>query len=223
MDAVRAIRQLGGTLNDVVLAVLAGALRRFLHRRGLDTGNLDFRVMMPVNVRSADTRRALGNQVTMLLARLPLDEAAPRARLDRVIVETARAKRSHQAIGVQAIEELSDWTSPTLLVQFGRMTAASRPFNLVVTNVPGPPCAAYMLGARMTACFPLVPLYQNQALGVALFSYDGRLHWGFNADWDALPDLHDLVQAVEDEVEALAEAAGGGQAARVSASSVGSR
>ena len=80
-----------------------------------------------------------------------------------------------------------------------------------------------MLGARMTSCFPLVPLYQNQALGVALFSYDGRLHWGFNADWDALPDLHDLVQAVEDEVEALAEAAGEGQAARVSASSAGSR
>jgi WS/DGAT/MGAT family acyltransferase len=223
MDTIRGIRQLGGTLNDVVLAVLAGALRRFLHRRGLDPGTLDFRVMMPVNVRSADTRHALGNQVTMLLARLPLDEAAPRARLDRVIVETGRAKRSHQGLGVQTIEELSDWTSPTLLVQFGRLTAASRPFNMIVTNVPGPPCASYMLGARMTSCFPLVPLYQNQALGVALFSYDGRLHWGFNADWDALPDLHDLVQAVEDEVEALAEAAGGGQGARVSASSAGSR
>lgn len=223
METIRAIRQLGGTLNDVVLAVLAGALRRFLHRRGLAIDELDFRVMLPVNVRSADTRHALGNQVTMLVARLPLDAASPRVRLERVIAETSRVKRSHQGLGVQAIEELSDWTSPTLLVQFGRLTASSRPFNLVVTNVPGPSIPVYLLGARMTSCFPLVPLYQNQALGVALFTYDGRLHWGFNADWDALPDLHDLVQAVDDEVDALAELADAGQAARVGASSARNR
>jgi hypothetical protein len=83
---------------------------------------------------------------------------------------------------------------------FGRLTTMTRPYNLIVTNVPGPPSPVYVAGARLTACYPLVPLFANQALGIALFSYDGRLHWGFNADWDALPDLHDLVAAVDHEL-----------------------
>jgi hypothetical protein len=112
---------------------------------------------------------------------------------------------------VQTIEELSDHTFTTLFTLFARVAAASRPFNLVVTNVPGPSFPVYVLGSRMSACFPLVPLYQNQALGIALFSYDGRLWWGFNADWDALPDLHDIVEAVDHEIASLARLAGGAE------------
>jgi hypothetical protein len=89
------------------------------------------------------------------------------------------------------------------MVQFANLTALARPFNVVVTNVPGPPVPVYLRGARMLAAYPLVPLFANQALGIALFSYAGKLHWGFNADWDALPDLHDLVAAVEQEITAL--------------------
>ncbi len=209
LDTVKAIRaRLGGTVNDVVLAIVSGALRRFLHRRGVEVARLDVRAMVPVNVRTTSDRGSMGNRVAMLVARLPLDARDPGERLARVVHETAALKHSHQAAGVQALEELSDHSFTTLFTLFARVAAVSRPFNLVVTNVPGPPLPVYVLGAQMLACYPLVPLYQNQALGIALFSYDGRLHWGFNADWDALPDLHDLVEAVGTEFEALCRVAG---------------
>jgi WS/DGAT/MGAT family acyltransferase len=202
-EAIRDVKaRLGGTVNDVALTVVAGAMRRFLHRRGLSVDTLDFRAMLPVNARAA-ADGGLGNKVTMLLARLPLDEPDPRRRLERVVAETRERKGSRQAIGVRTIEELSDRIDNGLFIEFARLTARSRPFNLVVTNVPGPQFPVYMLGAPMRACYPLVPLYQNQALGIALFSYDNRLFWGFNADWDALPDLHDLVEAVDHEFETL--------------------
>jgi WS/DGAT/MGAT family acyltransferase len=189
--------RLGATVNDVVLAVLAGALRRFLHRRGVEVDDLDFRAMVPVNVRAAGEH--LGNRVAMMAVRLPLEAGDPETRLRRVVEETTRAKRSHQAAGIQALEDLSDRTFTSLFTEFARMAALSQPYNVVVTNVPGPQFAVYVLGARMLACYPVVPLFRNQGLGVALFSYDGRLYWGFNADWDVLPDLHDLVTAVEAE------------------------
>jgi diacylglycerol O-acyltransferase len=193
----------GGTVNDVVLAVLAGALRAFFHRRGIDTKALDFRVMVPVNVRDATTRSDFGNQVAMVVVPLPIGERSPVGRMERTVEATRKVKRSRQAAGMQSIEALSDVTSPALMADFAWLTALARPFNLVTTNVPGPPVPVYAAGARMLACYPLVPLFKNQALGVALFSYDGRLHWGFNADWDALPDLHDLVAAVERELATI--------------------
>jgi WS/DGAT/MGAT family acyltransferase len=208
LEEIRKIRKaLGGTINDVVLAITSGALRRFLHRRGDDVDGLDFRVMMPVNVRTAETRNQLGNQVAMITARLPLDEPSARHRLERVIAETTRSKASPQASGMQAPEEISDGAVTTLFTQFARLTARSRPFNVIVTNVPGPSFPIWLLGAKMLSVAPLVPLFENQALGIALFSYDGRLFWGFNADWDVLPDLHELVLAAHHELEALASAA----------------
>jgi WS/DGAT/MGAT family acyltransferase len=193
----------GGTVNDVVLCILAGALSRFLHRRGIDVGPIDFRVMVPVNVRTEATQRDVGNRVAMIVVPLPLAERDPLARLERVVAETQRAKRSKQAVGMQSLEDLSDATFTTLFSEFARLTALSRPYNLVVTNVPGPSFPVYVCGARMVACYPLVPLFANQALGVAIFSYAGRLFFGFNADWDMLPDLHDLVEGVDREIELL--------------------
>ena len=201
LEALKRVRRRhGGTVNDVVLAVLAGALRRFLHGRGLDPKDLDFRVMVPVNVRDAGSRDHVGNRVAMMVVRLPLDESDPVRRLQRTVAETARVKRSRQAAGMQLIESLSDATFPALMVQMANLTAMARPYNVVTTNVPGPPIPVYVAGARMLSCYPLVPLFANQALGIALFSYAGRLHWGFNADWDAMPDLHDFVLAVEREL-----------------------
>ena len=194
----------GGTVNDVVLSTLAGALGRFLYRRGFDPDRLDFRVMVPVNIRDSLTRRDVGNRVAMMVVRLPLAERDPIRRLERTVAETQRAKRSKQASGIQSLESLSDSTFTSLMVEFARVTSMARPYKLVVTNVPGPPAPVYVAGARMVACYPLVPLFANQALGVALFSYDGRLYWGFNADWDTLPDLHELVEAVDREVATLA-------------------
>jgi WS/DGAT/MGAT family acyltransferase len=203
LNALKAVRKRHeGTVNDVVLSILAGALGTFLRRRATDPSGLDFRVMVPVNVRDDATRQDLGNRVAMMVVKLPIGERDPAQRLRRTIEETRRVKQSRQAAGVRLIETFSDAAAPALMVQFARVTTMARPFNLVTTNVPGPPIPVYVAGARMLACFPLVPLYANQALGVALFSYDGRLHWGFNADWDALPDLHDLVRAVEHEIAA---------------------
>src|SRR5262249_51883149 len=154
-----------GTVNDVVLAVLSGALGRFLHQRGLDAARLDVRAMLPVNVRDA-ADRDMGNRVASIVASLPLGERDPRLRLERVTAVTQAAKHSRQAAGMKMIEDLGDRTFPSLFIQFARLAARSRPFNLIVTNVPGPSFPVYVLGAQMRGCYPLVPLFQNQALGV---------------------------------------------------------
>jgi WS/DGAT/MGAT family acyltransferase len=200
-------RRLGGTVNDVVLAVVSGALGRFLHRRGLAVEALDFRAMIPVNVRSEAERGQLGNRVSFMVVRLPLAERDPCRRLERVRELVGECKRSRQALGLRVLEEVGDRTFASLFIGLTRMAAVTRPYNIVVTNVPGPQATLYLLGAPMRAIFPLVPLFGDQALGIALFSYDGTLHWGFNADWDALPDLHDIVDAVRIEFAALAAAA----------------
>jgi WS/DGAT/MGAT family acyltransferase len=202
-------KQLGGTVNDVVLATVAGALRRFLRKRGVDVTRLDFRAMLPVNIRTQSESGMFGNRVTMMSAALPLAEKSPRKRLLRVIETTRELKASKQALGVELIEELSEIGGTALFAQLARMTSITRPFNVVVTNIPGPQIQAYLLGAPLVEAYPLVPLYRNQALGIALFSYDGGLFWGLNADWDALPDVHDLVEALAAEFELLCLAVGG--------------
>ncbi len=204
LAAVKTVKQrLGGTVNDVVLSAVAGALGRFLHGRGLLLADLDFRAMIPVNLRTEEQRESLGNQIAMMVARLPLAERDPRRRLQLVSEGVRELKHSRQAQGVRTLEQVSDWTSRSLFSSFVRLSSATRPYNIVVTNVPGPPFPTYLLGSKMQAVYPLVPLNHNQALGIALFSYDGGLFWGFNADWDAVPDLHDLVGYVERELADL--------------------
>jgi diacylglycerol O-acyltransferase len=158
---------------------------------------------VPVSTRSDAERGKLGNRVAMIAAALPVNESDPARRFSRVVQETRQLKHSGQAMGTVVMEELSDWTSQRILTGFGHLAASRRSFNLVVTNVPGPPSSVYLSGAHMLAAYPLVPLFENQALGVAIFSYDKGLFWGFNADWDAVPDLHDFVLAIEAEFEAL--------------------
>jgi WS/DGAT/MGAT family acyltransferase len=207
---VKAVKnQLGGTVNDVVLANVSGAIRRFLKQRGEDVDSLDFRAMVPVNVRKEDEKGRMGNRVATLAVQLPVDETEPRGRLERIIERTRELKASKQAAGMVAIEEISDWGLSGLFLQLARFSALARPFNLIVTNVPGPQVQAYMLGSPLEEAYPLVPLYKNQALGIALFSYNGSLFWGLNADWDALPDLHDLVEHLAVDFEALRKAATG--------------
>jgi WS/DGAT/MGAT family acyltransferase len=204
LSAVKEVKErLGGTLNDVVLACVAGAVRSFLEQRGEDVSELDFRVFVPVSTRTSEQRGQLGNRVSMLVVPLPVNEPDPRVRIERIAERTAELKSSGRAEGTELIEELSDLTTTSLLTGFSRLAASRRSYNLVVTNVPGPSAPIYMNGARLLESYPLVPLYENQALGIALLSYDGALCWGFNADWDAIPDLHDFVQAVDVEFETL--------------------
>lgn len=199
---------LGGTLNDAVLTTVSLALGAWLRRRGVDTRELTLKVMVPVSVRSDDARGALGNQVSAMWAPLPVYETDPAATFALVSEAMGHLKSSGQAIGAAALTELADFAPPTIASQAARLQARQRFFNLVVTNVPGPQIPLYLLGRRMLAIYPVVPLAQGTALGIAIMSYCGRLGIGLLGDYDALPDLGDLVEDVEVAIAALARAAG---------------
>jgi hypothetical protein len=112
-------------------------------------------------------------------------------------------KESKQALGGEVLTAIADWTVPNLLVQAVRLGQRARPFNLIVTNVPGPQIPLYFLGCQMRTTYPVVPLFHNLCLVVGLFSYDGGLYWGLNADWEQVPDLHDFVAAIQESFEEL--------------------
>jgi diacylglycerol O-acyltransferase len=208
LGAVReAAHAFGGTVNDVVLTCVAGATRSFLEAHGMrGLRDLVFRVMVPVNVRAAEERGRLGNRVAQLVVPLPVFERDPIRRLRAVIRAAKKTKRSGQARGGELIETLGDWITPQLVSQAVRLQARTRPYNLVVTNVPGPPVPLYLLESPLLDIYPVVPLFKNQALGVALFGYHEGLYWGFNSDWDRIPDLHDYVGALAGAWDELAKA-----------------
>ncbi len=207
---------LGGSVNDVVLAVVAGALRRFLEERGEDVNELELKVMVPVSVRQE--HEVGGNRVAAMMAPLPVYEPDPEKRLQIVRKSMSGLKESKQAVGAQILTELGGFAPPTVLAQAGRLQARQRFFNLVVTNVPGPQTPLYVLGRRLLDLFPLAPLAKRQALCIAVMSYDGKLNFGLLGDYDAIPDLENLVRAMEQSLEELRLAAGvEGAAAEVKA------
>jgi WS/DGAT/MGAT family acyltransferase len=210
LDAVKDVKNvLGGSINDVVLATVAGAVRHFLEvERDFETSALEFRVMAPVSVRRADQRGALGNQVAMWLVTLPVSEPDPVRRLELISAETKNLKATDQALGAATLVDLSRGTPLPLLSLANRLVGgAVRPFNMTVTNVPGPQFPMYLLEARMLANYPIVPLWSQHGVGIALFSYDGRLLWGIHADYDALPDTGALIDSIHHSFALLENAA----------------
>jgi len=208
LNELKAVKnQLGGTLNDLVLATVAGAVRAFLERRRVNVETLDFRVMAPVSVRSEQERGTLGNRVSAWMVPMPLAERDPRRRLELIRQTTEQLKESKQALGAEVLTQVGEWTPSTLLALGARMATRLLPFNLVVTNVPGPQVPLYLLGARMLDSYGLVPLTDYLCLGIVLFSYAGQLCWGFTGEWDLLPDLHDFVRDIETSFGELRDAA----------------
>ena len=201
-------KRLGGSLNDVVLATVAGAMRRYLESRDMSVDGLDFRVMTPVSVRSTNEKGTLGNRVSAWMVDLPLAERDPKACLERIRDTTVRLKEEKHALGAEVLTTVAGWTPATLLSLGSRMVIRALPFNLVVTNVPGPQVPLYLLGSRMHDNYGQLPLTDYLGLGVVLFSYAGQLCWGFTADWDLFPDLHDMVVATEEAFEEICDAAG---------------
>jgi WS/DGAT/MGAT family acyltransferase len=199
---------LGGTINDVVLAAVALSLGRFLRRRGEDTDGRVLKAMVPVSVRADAERGALGNRVAAMWAPLPVGLDDPAAVLSEISEAMRGLKESGQAVGAQALTSLADFAPPTILSQAARLQSRQRFFNLVVTNVPGPQIPLYLLGRRLLAFYPVVPLAHHQALGVAILSYDGRLGFGLLADYDVLPDLEALAGDLQTAVADLSRAAG---------------
>jgi WS/DGAT/MGAT family acyltransferase len=209
LSDLKAIKdELGGTVNDVVLATVAGALGKHLRRRGQNTDGLELKAMVPVSVRQDVERGGLGNRVAAMMAPLPVWCQEPVTRLDIVREELRDLKSGGQAVGAQVLTELSGFASPTIMGQASRVMSRQRFFNLVVTNVPGPQFPLYLLGRRMLDPFPMVPLASGQGVGVALLSYDGRINFGLVGDFDLMWDLDDLAADLEESLAELAREAG---------------
>jgi len=144
----------------------------------------------------------------MWLVNMPLSEPAPLSRLRKLQQETARLKQTNQALGASTLVELSRGTPLTLISMTNRLVGPMvRPFNLTVTNVPGPQFPMYLLEARMIASYPIVPLWSQHGLGFAIFSYDGTLHWGIHADFDAIPDTDRIAAGIKTSTRELLEVA----------------
>ena len=209
LNDIKAIKDaLGGTVNDVVLATVAGGLGKHLRRRGQNTDGLELKAMVPVSVRQEVERGALGNRVAAMMAPLPVWCQEPVARLDIVSEQLKDLKSGSQAVGAQVLTDLSGFAPPTIMGQASRVMSRQRFFNLVVTNVPGPQFPLYLLGRRMLDPFPMVPLASGQGVGVALLSYNGRINFGLVGDFDLLWDLDDFALDIEDALAELAEEAG---------------
>jgi diacylglycerol O-acyltransferase / wax synthase len=221
---IKAIKnELGGTVNDVVLATVAGALGKHLRRRGMNTDGVELKAMVPVSVRADVERGALGNRVAAMMAPLPVWCQDPVARLDIVREELKGLKSGGQAVGAQVLTQLSGFAPMTVMDQASRVMARQRFFNVVVTNVPGPQIPLYLAGKRLIDTFPMVPLAKNQALGIALLSYAGNINFGLVGDYDLMWDLDSFADDVRESlselaadarVELTAEEAPSGQAVR---------
>jgi len=205
---IKAIRNsLGGTMNDVVLTTVAGAVGSLLSRRRAPLDG-EFRTVVPVSVRTADERGVPGNRVSLWLANLPVHERNARRRLEAVREVTARLKAEQEERSAEIVTQAADWTTSNVINLAARLINSARRFNMIVTNVPGPPVPFYLLSAKMVAGYPHLPLFENQGLGVALLSYAGTLYWGIAGDWNQMPDLGEFIGALRDAFDELrAEAA----------------
>ena len=197
----------GGTVNDVVLAVAAGALRRWLRGRGIRTQGLELRGLVPVSLRTEEERGMLGNRLAVFRAPLPVYAEDPVERLRIVREEMSKVKQSKQVMGAQAIVGLNDFAPPTVLAQASRLNFSTRLFNMIVTNVPGPQFPLYVLGRELETVVPVAFLPVNHALAVANFSYNGKMSFGLLGDFDALDDIDIVQQGLVTSLRELVDAA----------------
>ncbi len=182
----------GVTVNDVMLAIVTGAVREyFMQVGGMTPEELtetEFRIMAPVSVRSKDESGTLGNKVAMWLMELPIGETDPAKRIRIVNKETKNLKESDQALGASTLVEVSTGAPATIVSLAARLAGRARPFNMTVTNVPGPQFPLYMAGSEMRATYPLVPLWQSHGAGIAMFSVSGMIDIGINMDSGLIED-----------------------------------
>ncbi len=202
-------RALGGTVNDVVLATVAGALHRLYRHRRLPVRGASLRAMVPISVRGKDQRDGLGNRLSTLFVDLPIGRMGPRRRLALIRETTRNLKESRQAVGAEFFMNIGLWAPPTIHATAARLAARTRMFNLVVSNVPGPQIPLYICGARLLALYPIMPLGETVGLSVAVTSLGGTMAFGLVGDWDALPDIEVLADGIRESIAELKEAAAG--------------
>jgi diacylglycerol O-acyltransferase / wax synthase len=199
----------GGTVNDVVLATVAGALRQWLQSRGVRTEGLELRALVPVSIRGADERGAAGNRLAVMRGPLPVYIEDPIARLEAVKQAMDGLKESKQAVGAEVLTSVQNLAPPTVLAQASRMNFSTRLFNLLVTNVPGPQFPLYALGRELQELFPVAFLPDNHALAVAIISYNGGIDFGLLGDYDAMPDLARFAAYLDESRQELVDLARG--------------
>ncbi|MFP5362875.1 MAG: WS/DGAT/MGAT family O-acyltransferase [Thermoleophilia bacterium] len=210
----------GGTVNDVVLTVVAGALRHWLHSRGVRTQGLELRALVPVSVRHRDSEQnGTGNRLAVMRGPLPVYVEDPVERLDVVRAAMDDLKESKQAVGAEVLTSMQQFAPPTILAQASRLNFSTRLFNLIVTNVPGPQFPLYVQGREMTAVFPIAFLPENHALAIAIMSYNGQMNFGLLGDYDAMPDLDAFGEAIEAALAELVSRASRAAAGRAGATS----
>ncbi len=193
----------GCTVNDVVLAVVAGALRGFLIERGVRTEGMELRALVPVSVRAEDEHGQMGNRIVVMRGPLPVYMADPVQRLLFVKRSMDGLKESKQALGAEVIANVQNFAPPTILAQASRLQFSTRLFNLIVTNVPGPQFPLYVLGRRMLEAYPVAFLPQHHALAIAIMSYDGQMNFGLLGDLDAMADIDALGERIATELAEL--------------------
>ncbi len=202
---VKEIREtLGGTVNDVVLAAIAGAFRTLLEERGEPADHV-LRTLVPVSVRTRGQGGVYDNQVSAIFAELPVNVEDPEGRLLSIRHQMAHLKGTHEAVAGEALTALGGF-APELLLTLGARVATRLPqrsVNTVTTNVPGPQRTLYFAGRRMLETFPYVPLGGHVRIGVAIYSYDGGLGFGVTADADRVPDADVLSRAIETSMDEL--------------------
>ncbi len=197
------------TINDIALAAVGGGARALMAHRGDAYEDASLQVLVPVSVRSSAETLALGNRVSTMVTTVPLGDADVTTRLAAVRAAMARIKADRQAAGAEIVVESLELL-PSFVLAALSPAVHNQPFvDVVVTNIPGPPCPLFFLGAEMLESTPVVPLGGNLAIGVALLSYNGRLTFGIHADPHACPDITHFVDAVQHDLDALLDAAPG--------------
>ncbi|MHB8669028.1 MAG: WS/DGAT/MGAT family O-acyltransferase [Acidimicrobiales bacterium] len=197
--------KLGGTVNDVVLAMISCGFRELLRSRGLPLEGQVVRTMVPVSVRTQDERGTYNNRVSAMFADLPVGIADPAERLASIRGQMDGLKDSRQAVAGEVLASLSGFAPPLLLAMGARLAfrIPQRNINTVTTNVPGPQQPIYACGRRMIEAFPFVPLARGVRIAIAIFSYDGSLNFGVTGDYDHAPDISVLCQGIEDGLSEL--------------------
>jgi len=204
----RVAHGLGGTVNDVVLTMVSGAIGATLRELGDPVPDEPLRVLVPVSVRRAEELGAAGNRVSLWLVPLPVAEPDPRCRFDRIRAVTEGLKRGGEAAGGTVVAEAANWAGGAVVETLARIVGSTRVCNLIVTNVPGPPVPLHLAGARMVEAYPHLPLFERQGLGVALLSYAGRLAICLVADWDLGGALAVVMRRLESGLDELAATVG---------------
>ncbi|MFP6664401.1 MAG: wax ester/triacylglycerol synthase family O-acyltransferase [Deltaproteobacteria bacterium] len=214
--------RLAATVNDVALATIAGGFRRFLEGRGQLGGATSLRTVVPVNLRPPGEEASLGNQASCWMIDLPVDQIDPRETLRRIHAQTVVHKSQHSARGGELLTSAAEWANADIMHTVIRALSSAHPYNLIITNVPGPPTPLYLAGAPMLTAHPHLPLFESQGIGLAIFRYVDQLHIGLVGDRDQMPDIGELRYAIDYSFKALVAAAEAAAPAKKQAMAAGS-